>query len=124
MKILVIAPHPDDETLGCGGTLFRHKEEGDEIYWLIVTEISEENGWKKNAVIKRNNEIIAVSKKYQFSDVFHLRLPTTKIDTLRMSDLIVKITDVLGREVNGDEKGVMLLYIYNDGSTERVFVKE
>jgi len=94
MKILVIAPHPDDETLGCGGTLFRHKEEGDEIYWLIVTEISEENGWKKNAVIKRNNEIIAVSKKYQFSDVFHLRLPTTKIDTLRMSDLIVKITDV------------------------------
>ena len=35
-KVLVIAPHPDDETLGCGGTLFRHKANGDEIYWLIV----------------------------------------------------------------------------------------
>jgi len=31
-KILCIAPHPDDETLGCGGTLLRHKHEGDEIF--------------------------------------------------------------------------------------------
>ena len=45
MKILAIAPHPDDETLGCGGTLYKHKAEGDEIYWLIVTGISEDTGW-------------------------------------------------------------------------------
>ena len=37
---------------------------------------------------------------------------------------LVKITDMLGREVNGDEKDVMLLYIYDDGSIERVFIKE
>ena len=37
---------------------------------------------------------------------------------------LVKITDVLGREVNGDEKDVMLLYIYDDGSIERKFIKE
>ena len=37
---------------------------------------------------------------------------------------LVKITDVLGREVNGDEKDVMLLYIYDDGSIERVYTKE
>ena len=93
-KVLVIAPHPDDETLGCGGTLFRHKANGDEIYWLIVTGISVEIGWSKDAVIKRDNEINAVSKKYGFSDVYNLRLPTTKIDTLPLSDLIEKITDV------------------------------
>jgi LmbE family N-acetylglucosaminyl deacetylase len=94
MKILAIAPHPDDETLGCGGILFKHKAEGDEIYWLIVTGISEDTGWANDAVIKRDNEIISVSKKYGFSDVFNLRLPTTKIDTLPLSDLIGKITDV------------------------------
>ena len=37
---------------------------------------------------------------------------------------LVKITDVLGKEVNGDEKDVMLLYIYDDGTIERVFIKE
>ena len=94
MKILAIAPHPDDETLGCGGILFKHKAEGDEIYWLIVTGISEDTGWANDAVIKRDNEMNAVSKKYGFSDVFNLRLPTTKIDTLPLSDLIGKITNV------------------------------
>ena len=53
MKILVIAPHPDDETLGCGGTLFRHKKEGDELYWGIITGISVEAGWTTDDVEKR-----------------------------------------------------------------------
>ncbi len=42
-NILVIAPHPDDETLGCGGTLLRHINEGDRVYWLIGTTIKESN---------------------------------------------------------------------------------
>ena len=36
---------------------------------------------------------------------------------------LVKITDVLGREINGDEKDIMILHIYNDGSIERIFIK-
>ncbi len=93
-KVLVIAPHPDDETLGCGGTLFRHKQEGDELYWVIVTGINEEAGWSNEAVKKRNAEIDSVAEKYGFADVFNLRLPTTKIDTLPLFDLIEKITNV------------------------------
>ena len=94
MRILAIAPHPDDETLGCGGALFRHKAEGDDIYWLIITGISQEGGWQEKMVNKRDNEIDAVAEKYGFSDVFNLRLPTTKMDTLPVSDLIEKISNV------------------------------
>ena len=38
-KVIVISAHPDDETLGVGGTLLKHKAQGDEIYWLIATDI-------------------------------------------------------------------------------------
>ena len=36
-KILVIAPHADDEVLGCGGTIKKKAREGDEVYVLIMT---------------------------------------------------------------------------------------
>jgi LmbE family N-acetylglucosaminyl deacetylase len=93
-KVMVIAPHPDDETLGCGGTLFRHKAEMDEIYWVIVTSMSEEAGWSNEAVKRRDAEIDATAKKYGFANVFNFRLPTTKINTLHLPDLIDKITNV------------------------------
>lgn len=38
MKILVIAPHPDDEVLGCGGTIAKHVADGSEVYVAIVTK--------------------------------------------------------------------------------------
>ena len=47
MNIVVISPHPDDETLGCGGTLLKHKYNNDDIYWIIMTKPSNENYPKK-----------------------------------------------------------------------------
>lgn len=38
MKILAIGAHFDDVELGCGGTLLKHQENGDEIYILVVTD--------------------------------------------------------------------------------------
>jgi LmbE family N-acetylglucosaminyl deacetylase len=37
MKILVIATHPDDEVLGCGGVIARHADAGDSVHVLVVT---------------------------------------------------------------------------------------
>ncbi|HYP40422.1 MAG TPA: PIG-L family deacetylase [Chloroflexia bacterium] len=37
-RVLVIAPHPDDETLGCGGTIALHSRAGDHVCVLIVTD--------------------------------------------------------------------------------------
>lgn len=36
--ILVLAPHPDDETLGCGGTIVRKLEEGNEVFVVFMTD--------------------------------------------------------------------------------------
>src|SRR5882757_4825440 len=36
-RILVLAPHPDDESIGCGGALLRHKKLGDEVHVVFLT---------------------------------------------------------------------------------------
>lgn len=41
MKILVVAPHCDDEVLGCGGTIAKYASAGNDVYVLIVTKAVE-----------------------------------------------------------------------------------
>lgn len=38
MRVLVVAPHPDDDVLGCGGTIAKRAVNGDEVYVCIVTK--------------------------------------------------------------------------------------
>jgi NDP-sugar pyrophosphorylase family protein len=38
MNVLVVAAHPDDEVLGCGGTMARHAASGDDVSALILAE--------------------------------------------------------------------------------------
>ena len=37
MRVLCLAPHCDDETLGCGGTLARHVADGDDVMVAVIT---------------------------------------------------------------------------------------
>lgn len=94
MKSLVIAPHPDDEILGCGGTLLRRKAEGAELGWLIVTGISEETGWPSERVKQRESEIERVADLVGFDQVFNLRLPAAQLDKIPIGDLIGQFSGV------------------------------
>ena len=93
-SVLVVAVHPDDETLGCGGTLLRHKADGDEIHWLIATDIKESEGFSVSAIKKRNKEIKKTEDLYGFTSVNKLNLSTAKVDTYSMGELVSKISHV------------------------------
>mgnify|MGYP004007698689 CR=1 FL=1 len=97
MKILVVAPHPDDETLGCGGTLLRHHADGDEIHWLIMTTITEKAGFSKERIESRKQEIDTVAEKYQFSSVRQTQYVTTTLDIVANNELISEISDFIGK---------------------------
>jgi len=93
-KVLVVAIHPDDETLGCGGTLLKHKDSGDEIHWLIATEVTVKDGFKENVVRKREEEIQIVNEFYDFTSLTRIGLPTMKLDEFSISFLVGKISKV------------------------------
>jgi N-acetylglucosamine malate deacetylase 1 len=90
-KVLTIAVHPDDETLGCGGTLLKHKANNDEIHWLICTTIDKSHCYYET----REKEIKKVSNMYDFDSVHNLRLKTMQVDEYSMSELVGKISKVI-----------------------------
>ena len=47
MNILVVSPHPDDETLGAGGTILRLMQEGNAVSWLNITGIQGNPNYSK-----------------------------------------------------------------------------
>jgi len=96
-KVLVLAVHPDDETLGCGGALLKHKAAGDQIYWLIGTRIKEEDGFTKERIAERQLEIEEVNQKFGFDGVTQLDLSTMKVDQVAMQDLVNEIADVFNK---------------------------
>jgi len=92
-KILVVAPHPDDETLGVGGTILRRKIEGAQVGWLIMTRATIK-GWGEQKVRQREDEIERVSVLFDFDSVYRLDFPATELDQIPMSDLVSAVSAV------------------------------
>jgi LmbE family N-acetylglucosaminyl deacetylase len=90
LKVLFVAPHADDETLGCGGSILRHSANGDEIHWLIVT--SPENDDKK---LMRNKEITKVASLYKVKKVHKLGIASKTLDQVPSKNLIQNLSDII-----------------------------
>ncbi|QFJ53985.1 PIG-L deacetylase family protein [Pseudobutyrivibrio xylanivorans] len=101
MNILVISPHPDDETLGAGGTLLKLKAQGHHIFWLNITNMKTEYGYTEERVAERNAEIEIVRKAYGFEALYNLELEPAGVDKYDLGDLIPILKNVL-EEVKPD----------------------
>ena len=95
-KVLVIAAHPDDEVLGCGGTIARHSDVGDHVEVLIVSEgaTSRQPQRDRSNAIK---ELSALGKAAQAAGsilgaagVELLDLPDNRLDSLDRLDLLIQ----------------------------------
>lgn len=94
-KILIVAPHPDDETLGCGGTLLHHIASGNEVHWLIVTNIQCKFGFTELQVNQRQAEIKQVSEAYGFAGVHQLLFPPAQLDSIPRVEIISAIGHIM-----------------------------
>lgn len=93
-KIIVISAHPDDETLGVGGTLLKHKASGDELYWLIITNLFEHQGFSAERVQSRQREIEKVADAFGFKQTFLLNYPTMSLSSSSLIKMVPEISKV------------------------------
>lgn len=93
-KVLVIAAHPDDEVLGCGGTIAYHADRGDQVNILIVAEGSTSRQLTRDCNV--NSDYLASLKNSAANaglilgatNVELLDLPDNRLDSLDRLDLI------------------------------------
>lgn len=97
MKIMVIAVHPDDETLGCGGTILKHIFNKDEVYWLILTDVLQEYGYHKEDINKEHEVVEKVNDAYGFKGMFNLGFPAGNIHLISFEKIIGKISEVINK---------------------------
>lgn len=94
MKILVVSPHADDETLGAGGYLLKQRALGNELYWLNVTNMKEEYGYTKEQCMIRRAEIENVAQAFGFKKSYDLQLRPAGLDQYNKDTLISKFGEV------------------------------
>ena len=94
MRILVIAPHPDDEVLGCGGTIAKFAERGDELHRLIITEAYEPD-WSRDYQARKAEEIRASGRILGIESTVSLGYPAVRLDTVPQKVLNDAISGVV-----------------------------
>ena len=106
-KILIIAAHPDDEILGCGGTAARLVKQGNEAYSLILGEgITSRDDSRQRE--KREKEIAQLKKQVHqanevigIDEVFTHDFPDNRFDSIALLD-IVKAIETIKNKIKPD----------------------
>lgn len=92
--VAVVAVHPDDETLGCGGCLLRHRDRGDATHWLLLTAMSAED-YPAEVRARRQSEIVAVAEAYGFAGIHSLSFPAAGLEVVPRRQLVAALSSKL-----------------------------
>jgi LmbE family N-acetylglucosaminyl deacetylase len=113
--VLVVAAHPDDEVLGCGGTIARHADSGDRVFVLIVAEGATSRQWQRDRA-EAVDELTSLAQAAQSASailgavgVEILDLPDNRLDSVDRLDLIKQIEERIARHQP------QLVYVHHAG---------
>ncbi|NMA73274.1 MAG: PIG-L family deacetylase [Bacteroidales bacterium] len=109
-KYLIVATHPDDETLGAGGLMLRKKAEGNEVYVLNMTHMDKSYGYDEDKINRRNNEILRMIDSYHLDGYYNLKLKPSGLDSYSEGELLQKINAIF-HEV---QPSIVILPYYKD----------
>ena len=111
MRILAVAAHPDDETLGAGGTLALHAARGDEVWVCIMSD----GVTSRHGEIERQKDCaVRACETLGVAHVEFVGLPDQRMDELSLLDLITPIEKQLA-ELQPD---VVLTHFMEDANQD------
>jgi len=93
-SILIIAAHPDDEVLGCGGTIAKHVDNGDEVNTIIIAEGLTSRRTQRNREIVKSqlSELSNAAKNAAnilgVNNIEILDYPDNRMDSIDLLDIV------------------------------------
>lgn len=100
--VLVIAAHPDDEVLGCGGTAARLVREGREVHFAIMGEGITSRHLQREAadagqLVQLHRQAHAAAEKVGVKKVHLHQLPDNRLDTVPLLEVVKRVEDLVDR---------------------------
>lgn len=96
MRVLVIAPHPDDEIIGVGGTIAKRVNAGDEVYVCVVTK-GQEIMFDRDYIEQGREECRKADAMLGVSETIFLDFPAVMLETVPRYKLNSGISDQIQR---------------------------
>ena len=95
-KILIIAAHPDDEILGCGGTIAYHKNKNHKVKIIFLSDgVTSRNKFKKSEIDKRLDSAKKASLELGVKDLEFKSFPDNMFDSIPLIEIVKIIENVI-----------------------------
>jgi N-acetylglucosamine malate deacetylase 1 len=110
MNVLVVAAHPDDETLGAGCAIARHVRAGDKVSVLLLTDgASARRGTTLSDSVKRRNDAKKAADILGYHDLHFHNFPDNAMDSVPLLD-VAKVVESTAAAANP-----RIVYIHHTG---------
>lgn len=110
-SVLVVAAHPDDEVLGCGGTIAKHVACGDQVHVVFMADgVGARGGGLTDAMQERESATLAAAKTLGTISTTCLGFPDNRMDSLALIDIVQPLEEVLDKV----KPGIIYTHHYGD----------